>query len=121
MARGAKGCQNCHRCNRSLVGKVVKGAVRRAANVSTLGVVTAVRKKCGVCGHPVADHDTNVVEVATQAPSLPYSVPVPPVVVERSIATASVADELGKLAQLRSEGILNEAEFEAQKSRLLGS
>jgi hypothetical protein len=34
-------------------------------------------------------------------------------------ATASVADELRKLAELRSEGVLTDEEFEAQKNRLL--
>jgi hypothetical protein len=34
-------------------------------------------------------------------------------------APASVADELMKLAQLRDKGLLKEAEFEAQKARLL--
>ena len=32
---------------------------------------------------------------------------------------ASVADELLKLAQLRDKDVLKEAEFEAQKARLL--
>ncbi len=32
-----------------------------------------------------------------------------------------VADEIRKLAQLRSEGLLTEAEFTAQKGKLLGS
>ncbi len=33
----------------------------------------------------------------------------------------SVADELEKLDRLRRDGVLSEAEFAAQKSRLLGS
>jgi hypothetical protein len=32
---------------------------------------------------------------------------------------ASVADELGKLAELRAQGVLTDEEFEAQKTRLL--
>lgn len=35
-------------------------------------------------------------------------------------APASLADELGKLAALRDQGILSDAEFEQQKARLLG-
>ena len=35
-------------------------------------------------------------------------------------ASISVADELAKLALLRKEGILNEQEFNAQKTKLLG-
>jgi hypothetical protein len=34
-------------------------------------------------------------------------------------ATGSIADELGKLAALRDSGVLSEAEFAAQKARLL--
>src|SRR5207249_221415 len=33
----------------------------------------------------------------------------------------SVADELSKLETLRRQGVISDAEFEAQKSRLLGS
>jgi len=36
-----------------------------------------------------------------------------------SAPTASIADELVKLGQLRQEGLLTEAEFETQKARLL--
>ncbi|WP_406508576.1 DUF4429 domain-containing protein [Streptomyces sp. NBC_00212] len=35
-------------------------------------------------------------------------------------APASLADELTKLAALRSQGVLSQAEFEQQKARLLG-
>jgi Short C-terminal domain len=34
---------------------------------------------------------------------------------------ASVADEIRKLAELRDAGVLTDAEFAAQKSRLLGN
>lgn len=34
---------------------------------------------------------------------------------------ASVADELGKLAELHRQGVLNDDEFAAQKARILGS
>ncbi|MFD3593201.1 SHOCT domain-containing protein [Nocardia sp. NPDC058640] len=36
------------------------------------------------------------------------------------MGTASIADELMKLAQLRDAGVLTPAEFETQKARLLG-
>ena len=35
-------------------------------------------------------------------------------------APVSVADELAKLATLRDSGVLNDAEFRAQKAKLLG-
>lgn len=38
----------------------------------------------------------------------------------RDVAGWSTADELAKLAELKEKGILSEAEFAAQKARLLG-
>jgi membrane-associated protease RseP (regulator of RpoE activity) len=42
--------------------------------------------------------------------------PTPPVAAE----PVSIADEIGKLAKLRDQGLITEAEFEAQKKKLLG-
>jgi hypothetical protein len=36
-------------------------------------------------------------------------------------STPSVADELAKLDRLRDDGVITEAEFQAQKARLLGT
>lgn len=38
----------------------------------------------------------------------------------QSVAGTSTADELSKLAALKDQGVITDAEFEAQKSRLLG-
>ena len=38
----------------------------------------------------------------------------------QSVAGTSTADELSKLAELKEKGVVTEAEFEAQKTRLLG-
>ena len=53
----------------------------------------------------------------------PEPAPSPPAVVQAStsVAPTSLADELGKLAGLREKGILTDAEFQAQKARLLNS
>ena len=40
--------------------------------------------------------------------------------VRETAGTASAADELDKLAQLKAQGVLTDAEFAAQKARLLG-
>lgn len=37
----------------------------------------------------------------------------------RGVAAPSAADELAKLAELKSQGVITDNEFEAQKSRLL--
>jgi hypothetical protein len=42
-----------------------------------------------------------------------------PVATAASPASALIADELRKLAQLHSEGVLSDAELSAQKARLL--
>ncbi len=47
--------------------------------------------------------------------------PVTPAPASSSAAPASIADELGKLVQLRDSGALTDEEFAAQKARLLGS
>jgi uncharacterized protein YnzC (UPF0291/DUF896 family) len=36
-------------------------------------------------------------------------------------SSSSVADEIGKLASLRDQGVLTQEEFDAQKTALLGS
>lgn len=46
--------------------------------------------------------------------------PTPPASAPPS-ASSDVADQLRKLAQLRDEGILTQAEFDAQKAKLLGT
>jgi len=38
----------------------------------------------------------------------------------QGMAGTSIADELSKLAKLKDKGVINDAEFEAQKARLLG-
>ena len=38
----------------------------------------------------------------------------------QGMAGTSIADELSKLAELKDKGVINDAEFEAQKGRLLG-
>ena len=37
----------------------------------------------------------------------------------QNVAGVSTADELAKLAELKEKGVINEAEFEAQKTKLL--
>jgi hypothetical protein len=44
-----------------------------------------------------------------------------PEIVEPAPAVASTSDELGKLAQLRDQGVLTDEEFEAKKKQLLDS
>lgn len=39
----------------------------------------------------------------------------------QAVSPTSVADELAKLAQLKSDGVLTDAEFEAQKKKILGN
>lgn len=54
---------------------------------------------------------TESVVAAPQEPAMPATAP---------IAQTSVADELAKLAKLKDQGLLSDAEFQAQKKKLLG-
>lgn len=56
---------------------------------------------------------------AAWVPTPPPTMPPPPPV--DAAVTYSVADELEKLASLHQQGYLSDAEFEAQKARLLQS
>ena len=38
----------------------------------------------------------------------------------QDVAGTSTIDELSKLAELKEKGVINDAEFEAQKAKLLG-
>jgi len=59
-----------------------------------------------------------VSESALSRPTLSNSAPETPAQVNTPVS--SVADELGKLAKLKDAGVLTDAEFQAQKSKLLG-
>lgn len=64
-------------------------------------------------GHKMHEHDQRQAEAADQA-FRSY--------VQSAAGTSpSAADEIAKLAALRDQGHLTEAEFQAQKARLLGS
>ena len=52
--------------------------------------------------------DASDVEVGTEPATAPAA------------ASPSPADELAKLAELRNQGVLTDAEFEAQKQKILG-
>jgi transcription initiation factor TFIID subunit TAF12 len=56
---------------------------------------------------------------AYAAPPPQYAEPAPPAPADGG-GMDSVIEQLGKLGQLRDAGVLTEAEFEAQKAKLLG-
>lgn len=56
----------------------------------------------------------------SQAAGAPLAPPGPTPVGTTAAPTAGLAEELAKLAALRDQGVLTEAEFAAQKTRLLG-
>lgn len=57
-----------------------------------------------------------IIDKAKQNTTVPIHQEVP-----KNIQKSSIADELTKLAKLKSDGILNEEEFNAQKAKLLNS
>lgn len=57
---------------------------------------------------------------AVTGPALADLPPEPTPVLSNTIAPLSPADELAKFAKLRDQGVISQAEFDAQKTRLLG-
>ncbi|MYU20788.1 DUF4429 domain-containing protein [Streptomyces sp. SID8352] len=74
-------------------------------------VVFTVRQKTAFEGLRKAIEDAIAAHHTPSSPALPHAPSRP----------ASIADELAKLATLRDQGALTEAEFQQQKQRLLGS
>lgn len=124
----------------SSVGGAARSSARATMHVSTLGVslvATGLKRKCGVCRHPMNRHTAaagqNVNVVNTVSPTI---------IVEQSIApqahapmptpataTAPVAAEvpaltraqaLRELAELKQLGALTEEEFQAEKAIVMG-
>lgn len=58
---------------------------------------------------------------ASRATPVAISAPAATAKSPAALSTQLIADELRKLADLKSEGVLSEAEFLEQKQRLLGS
>ncbi|PKH40935.1 Short C-terminal domain-containing protein [Nocardioides alpinus] len=58
---------------------------------------------------------------AAQAPVAAPAAPPPPPVAAAPAGTDDLIDQLGKLADLKAAGVLDDAEFAAAKARLLGT
>lgn len=99
-------------------------------------VATGLKKKCGVCRHPMAQHRTagvniqNVVaptivsDVSSTAQQPGQALPAPQVVPARQPVPVepgmTVAQQLKELAELKQLGALTDEEFQAEKALLLG-
>jgi hypothetical protein len=86
----------------------------------------AFKKKCGVCGHLMKDHQTTptVVEYAAAAAPPPQPQVVVTTVPEASAASPQPPQEdqlqrLERLAALHRDGALTDEEFAAEKAKLL--
>ena len=76
-----------------------------------------------------ADRDAGIAAERTQsneqqmqaaAPPPALAAPAPPPAAAPAMATTDLVEQLKSLAELRDQGILTEAEFAAQKAKLLG-
>ena len=140
-------CRDCKNCTNSTFVHAARKTGRVVAALYTVGateLVMAARKKCRVCGHQMSLHGieqvfgvpqplvetesdpgprmrgwiaSRMVRPTEPSTTADASEPAPPT----PAPTSSVADELLKLAQLRDAGVLTPQEFEAQKSKLLGT
>lgn len=57
---------------------------------------------------------------AQEAPPPPQAAPAPPSAAQAAPAAESTIDQLKELGELKSQGIITEEEFAAQKAKLLG-
>lgn len=93
-------------------GIVMPGLLRGVARTAVVaGTATAVSNRVSRRqGNRWAEQDQQAYEEA--APPPPAAAPAP--------AAESRIDQLKELAELKSQGVLNDAEFEAEKARILG-
>lgn len=64
MSKGAEACANCQRCSRSAATAGFTAVGRGSLHLATGGVslvASGMRKKCGVCGHRLAEHRAGLV------------------------------------------------------------
>jgi len=50
------GCRDCKRCTNSAIADAGRAVGRGTANLATLGLASAVTKKCRACGHAMSLH-----------------------------------------------------------------
>jgi len=64
VSKRTKACANCQRCSRSAATAGVTAIGRGSLHLATGGVslvASGMRKKCGVCGHRLAEHRAGLV------------------------------------------------------------
>lgn len=95
-------------------GIVMPGLLRGVARTAVVaGTATAVSNRVSRRqGNRWAEQDQQAYQEQEAAPPPPAAAPAP--------AAESRIDQLKELAELKSQGVLNDAEFEAEKARILG-
>ena len=95
-------------------GIVMPGLLRGVARTAVVaGTATAVSNRVSRRqGNRWAEQDQQAYQEQEAAPPPPAAAPAP--------AAESRIDQLKALAELKSKGVLNDAEFEAEKARILG-
>ena len=89
------------------------------SKISFGGCATDASKQVFVIGgaKPVADKVTKLIDVRIKKGDIPPHNPTP---TGGQAFSVSVADEIRKLAELKDQNILTQAEFDAKKKQLLG-
>ncbi len=62
------GCRDCALCTGNAFTGVGRNMSRGMANIATLGIAAAARKKCGLCDHPMSEHEEWVRQQAASNP-----------------------------------------------------
>lgn len=97
---------------------LIRGVARTAVIAGTATSVSnrVSRRQAGRW----AEQDAQQAQQAAPAPQVVYAAPPPPPAPAAPDMDTKIA-QLKDLADLKAQGILSEAEFEAQKSRILGA
>jgi hypothetical protein len=139
MARVQTGCSDCKRCTNSAIGEGARKTGRATAAVMTLGITELGRtltRNCRGCSHPMSLHDrgdNNLFKRASGERGAPVVMaqptpqtttpawghqpsPAPPL---QATDPQDITGLIRELDELRAQGIITDAEFEAKKSDLL--
>src|SRR3954468_5153979 len=98
-----------------LIGMAARTAVVAGTATAVSGAVQDHR-----ANKAQAEQEAAAAEQQQAAPEPVYAPPPPAAVPPPAASTNDLLDQLTRLGQLKADGVLTEAEFTAQKARILG-
>jgi hypothetical protein len=113
---GARVALLCHGKHRSLKWDESDALLKVARGI---GVTTAERRASGYLNDEQWAAAVRTLHAQADSPNPASTKGAAPAVTDSKVAAPDIADQLAKLAQLRQQGMLTDAEFEAAKQQLL--